>query len=43
MIKGFSIAIICLVLGGIIGHKATIMHLESVSSSFFAGQNSVKK
>lgn len=43
MIKGFSIAIICLSLGGFLGHKFTMMHLESVSTAFFEGQKSIKK
>ena len=43
MIKGAVIAVICLGLGGFLGHKATVFHFESVSKSFFAGQNSVKK
>jgi hypothetical protein len=43
MIKGASIALICLALGGFLGHRATIFHFETISKSFFEGQNSVKK
>ena len=43
MIKGASIAIICLMLGGFIGNRATIHHFESVSKAFFSGQNAGKK
>ena len=43
MVKGASIAIICLALGGFLGNRATMWHLESVSNAFFSGQNSPKK
>lgn len=43
MVKGAFIAIICLALGGFLGHRATIWHFETVAKSFFDGQNSVKK
>lgn len=43
MVKGASIAIICLALGGFLGHRATIWHFESVSSAFFKGQSTIKK
>ena len=43
MIKGASIAIICLALGGFIGNRATMWHFESVSKAFFSGQSATKK
>lgn len=43
MWKGASIAIICLALGGFIGHRATVNHFESVAKAFFNGQSAAKK
>jgi|NOAtaT_6_FD_contig_123_54156_length_5288_multi_11_in_2_out_2_10 hypothetical protein len=43
MLKGATIAIICLALGGFLGHRATIFHFETISNSFFEGQKSIKK
>lgn len=43
MIKGASIAIICLVLGGFIGNRATLWELDRNAEMFFKGQSVGKK
>lgn len=43
MIKGASIAIICLVLGGFIGNRATLWELDRNTEIFFKGQSVGKK
>lgn len=43
MIKGASIAIICLVLGGIIGNRTTLWELDRNTEMYFKGQEAAKK
>lgn len=38
MYKGAIVAIVCLALGGFIGHKATIWELDRNASMFFKGK-----
>lgn len=38
MVKGAIIAVVCLVLGGLIGNRATLWELDRNASMFFKGQ-----
>lgn len=38
MIKGASIAIICLMLGGFIGNRVTVWDLDNKAEMFFKGK-----